>query len=283
MSTSKIDCLQKILKDSQAQKVVNDAKCLEEYTAVCLQIARLENSLEESRSSVTSLESKMATMQAEKVTSDLNMDEYRQTAIENLKALKSQLSSQADTSIADIKKLKMEMKAQADLSELEKTQLIDEYKKALKKMEEEEEARMDNMADEVSESFLIEIKALNEELSSANETLSKTQEDLEKMHTAYAALEDHAKEVETFGTLERQRHENQVIQLLKIVGIYDENSKDPLDGYWVDLFRIQMDEERMKIMTLKNCLMRFSKSLTTVDNGLLRGAGIILASNVSEL
>ena len=44
-----------------------------------------------------------------------------------------------------------------------------------------------------------------------------------------------------------------------------------------------MDEERTKIMTLKNCLMRFTSSLSTADNGLLRGAGIILVGNKTDV
>ena len=92
-------------------------------------------------------------------------------------------------------------------------------------------------------------------------------------------LEEKVEELELDGVSERTRYENQIILLLKAVGIYDTHL-DPRDVYWVELFRTQLDEERMKIMTLKSCLVQFSEHLSKEDNSSLLDAGIILAEDV---
>ena len=189
--------------------------------------------------------------------------------------------TQAAAAAEEIKTLKARLDSVTRQAADEKTALVGSHEAKMKSMLEEEERKLEALAEEVSESFLVEIQSLNEELTTVNDNLSSSQSEFEASQLANSALEDELRETESFGEQERHRHENQIIQLLKIVGIYD-SSVDPLDESWVHLFRIQMDEERIKIMTLKNCLMRFTNKLTTVDNGLLRGAGIILVGNVPD-
>jgi DNA repair exonuclease SbcCD ATPase subunit len=330
VSTSKIDCLEKILEESQAQRALSDSKCLEEYTSLCMQIGVLENEVEESKAAILKLEARVFILQEEKQEAKEILEEYKQKAVEKEKTVNAQMKvllmerktletelgqsqehmmeadrasksnylavsdqrdklemqlkvakAQATAAADEIKALKGRLDSVSRQAAEEKAALVAGHEAKMKIMREEEERKLEALADEVSESFLVEIQSLNEELTTANDNLSSSQLEYEASQLANSGLEDELREAESFGEQERHRHENQIIQLLKIVGIYD-SSVDPLDESWVHLFRLQMDEERIKIMTLKNCLMRFTNKLTTVDNGLLRGAGIILVGNVPD-
>lgn len=83
------------------------------------------------------------------------------------------------------------------------------------------------------------------------------------------------------------QHEEQIINFLKASGIYsksgyDKNNFVNNNDIWIDLFRRQLDDERIKIHTLKSCLMRFSDKLTKADNNMLLDAGIILVASDSS-
>ena len=332
VTTSKLDCLEKILEESMTEKSLNDSRCLDEYTALCLKIGSLENDLEESKGTISELESRVSTLLSESKAANAqlgylksktadsergiddklkvlqserkNLEADLKEAREDLKNIDRASQKSYNTLMADRDSLEVKLKkANSDIASItvkktslesevqtvraaaaaEAAALIAAHKAEILRFEEEEESRADIISEEVSESFLVEICALNDELTSVNGNLTVAQENFEKSQLENSTLEGLLKEAETFSSLERQRHENQVIQLLKIVGIYDEASADPLDSYWIDLFRIQMDEERTKIMTLKNCLMRFTSSLSQTDNGLLRGAGIILVGNKTDV
>ena len=325
VTTSKLDCLEKILEDSITEKSLNDSRCLDEYTALCLKIGSLENDLEESKGTISELESRVSVLLNESRTAtaqlnnlkskgtdqdraindkmnvfqserknlekdlkdakeDLkNIDRASQKSYNSLMGDKDSLEVKLKKTITEKESLENKLLAVTAAAATETATLIAAHKAEIQRLEDEEESRADILSEEVSESFLVEICALNDELATVNESLTATQEHFEKSQLENSTLEGLLKEAESYSSLERQRHENQVIQLLKIVGIYDEASADPLDSYWIDLFRIQMDEERTKIMTLKNCLMRFTSSLSTADNGLLRGAGIILVGNKTDV
>ena len=325
VTTSKLDCLEKILEDNITEKSLNDSRCLDEYTALCLKIGSLENDLEESKGTISELESRVSVLLNESRTANAqlnnlkskgadqdraiidkmnvfqserknlekdlkdakedlkNIDRASQKSYNSLMGDRDSLDKKLKTIITEKESLETKLLAVSAAAAAETAALIAAHKAEIQRLEDEEESRADILSEEVSESFLVEICALNDELATVNESLSATQEHFEKSQLENSTLEGLLKEAESFSSLERQRHENQVIQLLKIVGIYDDASADPLDSYWIDLFRIQMDEERTKIMTLKNCLMRFTSSLSTADNGLLRGAGIILVGNKTDV
>ena len=65
VTTSKLDCLEKILEESMTEKSLNDSRCLDEYTALCLKIGSLENDLEESKGTISELESRVSTLLSE--------------------------------------------------------------------------------------------------------------------------------------------------------------------------------------------------------------------------
>jgi hypothetical protein len=83
---------------------------------------------------------------------------------------------------------------------------------------------------------------------------------------------------------EIMQHEDQIISLLKASGIYhksgyDRNNRPNNHDLWMDLLRVQLDDERIKIRTLKTIMMRFSDRLTKADNNMLLDAGIILVES----
>lgn len=91
-------------------------------------------------------------------------------------------------------------------------------------------------------------------------------------------------ELEDEQELEIMRHEDQIIGLLKASGIYhksgyDRNNRANNHDLWMDLLRVQFDDERIKIRTLKTIMMRFSDRLTKADNNMLLDAGIILVES----
>ena len=83
--------------------------------------------------------------------------------------------------------------------------------------------------------------------------------------------------------LEHTKHEFQVTELLKAAGIYNAHSVTAAGtgrrGHgdtWFELFQKQMDDERLQIMALKGCLVRFASKLTREESESLLDAGIIL-------
>ena len=98
------------------------------------------------------------------------------------------------------------------------------------------------------------------------------------------AMENRIENLEDEKEVESQKHEEQVTGLLKAAGLYDRSSfecpspasKTILSDTWVDLFRRQLDDERMKINALKACLLPYTNCLSREDNDTLHQAGIIL-------
>jgi chromosome segregation ATPase len=94
-------------------------------------------------------------------------------------------------------------------------------------------------------------------------------------------------QLESENERERSEHEEQVVSLLKAIGIYDPAKYDPRNRQedhanitWAELCRKQLDEERIRIGVLKAVLMRFSPRLTREDNHALLRAGIILVAGL---
>ena len=74
-------------------------------------------------------------------------------------------------------------------------------------------------------------------------------------------------------------------ELLKAAGIYNAHSATAVGSgkqggghgdTWFELFQKQMDDERLQIMALKGCLVRFANKLTREESEALLDAGIIL-------
>jgi hypothetical protein len=91
-------------------------------------------------------------------------------------------------------------------------------------------------------------------------------------------------ELEDGQEMELIQHEEQIVNLLKASGIYhksgyDKNNRQNNHDLWIDLFRVQLDDERIKIQTLKTIMMRFSDRLTKADNSVLLDAGIVLVAS----
>jgi hypothetical protein len=89
-------------------------------------------------------------------------------------------------------------------------------------------------------------------------------------------LENELKENKEFSEIEHTRHEEQIISLLKMTGLYDLNL-DPMDeSYFEQLNQDAVEEQRHKILALKSCLFQFSGQLKKVDIEKLLNVGIIL-------
>lgn len=121
-------------------------------------------------------------------------------------------------------------------------------------------------------------------LLAAENNVTKFKNDVVAMEMLKLAMENRIELLEDEKEFEFQKHEEQVTGLLKAAGLYD---RSPLDGSnttgravltdtWVELFRRQLDDERMKINALKDCLMPFTNCLSKEDNSNLHQAGIIL-------
>jgi hypothetical protein len=91
-------------------------------------------------------------------------------------------------------------------------------------------------------------------------------------------------ELEDGQETESIEHEEQIVDLLKASGIYhkcgyDRNNFQNNHDEWVYLLRVQLDDERIQIRTLKTIMMRFADRLTKADNNMLLDAGIILVGS----
>ena len=160
--------------------------------------------------------------------------------------------------------------------------LVESYELEIKRVTALGEKAVEEKIKEATDGLLKSNKALKDEIEVLTESYVWMQNDYAETKTDYSILEEKMEELESANSAERSRYENQIILLLKAIGIYD-SSLDPRDTYFVELFRLQLDEERMKIFTLKTCLVKFSENLSAADNTSLLEAGIILAQDVSGI
>ena len=91
MTTSKLDCLEKILEESMTEKSRNDSRCLEEYTALCLKIGTLENDLEESKGTIAGLQTHMSILQDESRTANEQLDDLRSKAADQERVINDKM------------------------------------------------------------------------------------------------------------------------------------------------------------------------------------------------
>ena len=122
-------------------------------------------------------------------------------------------------------------------------------------------------------------------LLAAENNVTKFQNEVIAMEMLKLAMENRIDLLEDEKELEFQKHEEQVTGLLKAAGLYDKSSFEAstpptnttvLTDSWVELFRRQLDDERLKINALKDCLMPYTNCLSREDNDSLHQAGIIL-------
>jgi hypothetical protein len=131
-----------------------------------------------------------------------------------------------------------------------------------------------------SEVDLQEITESNEEDAESKLNLTiQMLEDKEKISTKKLFdLENELREIKEFSELEHNRHEEQIISLLKMAGLYDLDL-DPTDkspSYWIQPNHELIEAQRSKILALKSCLVRFTGRLNLADKKRLMTAGIIL-------
>ena len=131
-----------------------------------------------------------------------------------------------------------------------------------------------------------EIAELRQQLEETNLRQNKLEGEFQQKLTAMIEriieMEDNL-EVELFS------HEEVVIKLLKAAGVYERAGYIPNDAstteklhdehFLEEIFRQHNDEERTKILTLKELLMKFSGQLSREDNQKLLKAGLILVEN----
>ena len=106
----------------------------------------------------------------------------------------------------------------------------------------------------------------------------------EEFQTKITSMIERIIEIEDESDLDHYNHEQETIKILKAAGIYHKAGQNLRDADnnltysddWADLFREQADEERIKVMALKKCLIRFSAELSSEDNQDLLDAGIAL-------
>ena len=131
-----------------------------------------------------------------------------------------------------------------------------------------------------------EIAELRQQLEETNIRQNKLEGEFQQKMTAMIEriieMEDNL-EVELF------KHEEIVIKLLKAAGVYERAGYIPNDASTTDklhdesfleeIFRQHNDEERTKILTLKEIMMKFSSQLSREDNKKLLKAGLIMVEN----
>jgi hypothetical protein len=138
-----------------------------------------------------------------------------------------------------------------------------------------------------SEENLKKIRKLNEKDVELRliVTIQMLQDKEKKSTQKLLALENELRQSKEFSILEHNRHEEQIMSLLKIAGIFDLDSdpRDESSSYWIqpnhNAVRINvedLEEQRSKIVALKSCLMRFSGQLSLEDKLKLLTTGIIL-------
>jgi hypothetical protein len=121
----------------------------------------------------------------------------------------------------------------------------------------------------------------------ADSTCSSTDHDHDQYEYQEGEQDSHLVErifaLENSAEVEKRKFEGRIQILLKASGMYDSTysnfiaGTDHSDDRWREVVRAQSDVERKKIMTLKNCLMRFSSKLTTDEVDELEDYGVVLA------
>ena len=129
----------------------------------------------------------------------------------------------------------------------------------------------------------LEILSLKKQLNDAKSYQNAMEDEFQ---TKITSMIERIIEIEDESDLEHYNHEQQTIKLLKAAGIYEKSGYDFRDSdnnltysdAWGDLFREQTDEERIKVMALKKCLIQFSNQLTEEENCELLDAGVVLGA-----
>lgn len=124
------------------------------------------------------------------------------------------------------------------------------------------------------------IDALNHKLAQVK-TKSK-----QATMASFSVMEDKMIELENDLEDERLRHDRQLVGILQAFGLYDRALHEQLtsdsDGNIsediVELFNQRQDDERLKVMALKNVLMRFAHKLHVDELAELEDAGVILVA-----
>lgn len=142
---------------------------------------------------------------------------------------------------------------------------------------------------------------LREKLEIAEGNVIKSNNEVIAMEMLKLAMENRIDQLEDEKELTFQKHENQISAFVKSAGLQDRSKNNENDinndnGFigglggrdddelcsrvlsetWIDMYRKQLDEERLKTNTLKGCMMRFATLLSKDDNDSLLQAGIIL-------
>ena len=206
-------------------------------------------------------------------------------AVNELASFKIEMNEEIDEYSSENEELRRQIENLNSLvaaAESKQFNLVESYELELKRVSALGDKAIEEKIKEITDGFLKSNKALKDEIEVLTESYVWMQNDYAETKTDYSILEEKMEELESVNSAERSRYENQIILLLKAIGIYD-SSLDPRDTYFVELFRLQLDEERMKIFTLKNCLVKFSENLSEADNTSLLQAGIILAQDVTGI
>ena len=128
----------------------------------------------------------------------------------------------------------------------------------------------------------VEIMSLRQQLKDAK-SFQNAMED--EFQTKITSMIERIIEIEDENDLDHFNHEQQTIKLLKAAGIYEKSGYDLRDSennltysdQWADLFRQQTDDERIKVMALKKCLIKFADQLDEEEKNDLLDAGIVLS------
>ena len=170
-----------------------------------------------------------------------------------------------------------------------------EIYKTSEEMEAEKKTLVNQLIQIKTNSAIVE-ENLQEQLEIAECNATKSKNEVIAMEMLKLAMENRIDQLEDEKELAFQKHESQVAALLKSAGSFErmKNTDDDdmsgtgggsddgefynsvLADTWIELYRKQLDEERLRTNTLKGCMMRFSNLLSQDDNDSLLQAGIIL-------
>ena len=245
-------------------------------------IFHLRKELDTSHSEVKLYKSDMEIVRKSEIEKMESVMAEKTDAENELASFKLEINDEIDEYSAENEELRKQIESLKSLSALAESKqfsLVESYELEIKRISELGEKTIADRIKEATETLLKSNKALKDEIEVLTESYVWMQNDYAETKTDFSMLEEKMEELEIFNNAERTRYEDQIILLLKAIGIYD-SSLDPRDTYFVELFRLQLDEERMKIFTLKNCLVKFSENLSEEDNSSLLQAGIILAQDV---
>ena len=266
-----------IIENESLKKAINDSN---------QEIQRLKQEMKEMRIFFNNREKDITAYAESTITAmDNEFQDERNTFDEERKAFAIQQNNflfERHDLVDEIESLKM----QANAIEIYKTS---------EEMEAEKKALLNQLIQIKTNSALCEEK-LQERLEIAECNAIKSNNEVIAMEMLKLAMENRIDQLEDEKELAFQKHESQVAGLLKSAASFermrnaddDENSgigggSDDGEFYtsvladtWIELYRKQLDEERLKTNTLKGCMMRFSNLLSQDDNDSLLQAGIIL-------